>query len=139
MLESGELLFTNKKSPRCPDGYMGLSIFLKPELHFIENLKFWWDNSKHSLRFIKDFEIEILIKLKDKTHDFGVPTTQVCEMAWDFQLKTGHIFANALIYNHLINIVDCFNRPLAQSGDPFKLKQNERLHIFKNARRIDMV
>lgn len=84
MLESGELLFTNKKSPRCPEGYLGLSIFLKPELHFIENLKFWWENNKNSIKFIKDFEIEILIKLKDKAHNFGVPTTQVCEMAWDF-------------------------------------------------------
>ena len=35
-----------------------------------------------------------------------------------------------MIYNRLINIVECFDRPLAKSGDVEKGKMAERLNIF---------
>ena len=46
---------------------------------------------------------------------------------------------NPLIYLHFFNIVDVFSRPLAKSGDEEKLKQDERKHIFKNAKKIDII
>mmetsp|Transcript_21720 Transcript_21720/g.33478 ORF Transcript_21720/g.33478 Transcript_21720/m.33478 type:complete len:93 (+) Transcript_21720:2711-2989(+) len=56
-----------------------------------------------------------------------------------FSVEHGHMRLQPLTYLHLINIVDCFSRPLASSGDAEKLKQNERRHIFKNAKRISVV
>ena len=60
-------------------------------------------------------------------------------MAWDFQVESANLYMNPLIYLHVLNVVECFSRPLASSGDAFKLKQGERKHIFKNAAKIELV
>lgn len=60
-------------------------------------------------------------------------------MAWVFTVSRAKLNVTPLTYIHLLNIVDVFKRPLAKSGDAFKLKQNERRHIFVNATKIEPV
>ena len=57
----------------------------------------------------------------------------------DFHLASGNLVLTPLTYCHLLNMVDVFVRPQADSGDETKLKYNERQHIFENAMKMDFV
>ena len=117
---------------------MTLSLSIRPELMYIENLKSWWEEGIQD-PILKRTLIEFRILIKDKNHDFGKPTEDVPELSMVFSIEHGFIILRPLTFLHLINIVDCFSRPLASSGDAEKLKQNERKHIFKNARKLALV
>ena len=140
---TGDLLFTNQKDKRCPVGFSNLIIRATPDVGFTENLAVWWNHDKgapgNTVAILDPIGIDILIKLKDKSHKFDVPTEQVVEMGWVFTVDKAKLHINPLTYVHLLNVVDIFKRPLAQSGDAFKLKQNERKHILKHATKVELV
>lgn len=140
---TGDLLFTNQRDKRCPVGFNNLIIRATPDISFTENLAVWWKNDEgvpgNTVPILDPIGIDVLVKLKDKSHVFDVPTEQVVEMGWVFTVDKARLHVSSLTYVHLLNIVDVFKRPLAQSGDAFKLKQNERKHIFKNATKVELV
>jgi len=90
-------------------------------------------------QIIEDINVNVLIRVKDKTYKFKQSTYDVCELAWNIDVPSGEINLNPLTYNHLINIVEIFKRPLAKSGDADKLKNHERENIFLNAQQYCIV
>ena len=80
---------------------------------------------------LEKLSLDLMIKIKDSVKEeletSGMSkevdqqrkekSLQTAEVTYDISVGRGHIYVNPLIYNHLINIVAIFQRPLASSGD----------------------
>lgn len=121
-------------------GISTLSLSAVPSLVFSENMEDFWkhEDPEKLTAVLHKVHVKSALKIKDSEHNFE-DSYAVPAFAMDFHLTRAHLYITPLIYCHLLNIVDVFVRPQAASGDEAKLKYNERLHIFENARRISLV
>lgn len=75
---TGDLLFSNDEDPRCPPGFSNLILKASPQAGFTENLALWWnedrDTPENTKIVLEPFKLDILVKLKNKSYKFDVPT-----------------------------------------------------------------
>lgn len=123
VVETGDVSFTNAQHEECPPGFTCLTIEGRPKVSFVEWLERWWQADRggpgNVVTVLEPLPLHLLIKLKQKDFDFALPAQQVPEMAMQFKAGDATLRLNPLTYVHLLNVVEIFKRPLAQSGDAF--------------------
>jgi hypothetical protein len=108
-----------------------LNLQLNPGIFYTHDLAKWWkDDFSETTPVLESVIVESVLSIKNKSYKYKKDTLDVHEFGMDFQVGKAKFYLNPMIYNRLINIVECFDRPLAKSGDVEKGKMAERLHIF---------